>query len=75
MLLNNNNKKGRIQIEPQSSANRPSNIWTQILVLVKFIVLEDLPLAGIKTTGLISSYDWVGSWLTATINLLAVTDW
>lgn len=29
---------------------RPSNNRAQILVLVKFIILEDLSLAGIKTT-------------------------
>ena len=29
---------------------RPSNNWAQILVLVKFIILKDLSLAGIKTT-------------------------
>lgn len=63
MLSNNSNKKGRIQIEPQSSANRPSNIWAQILVLVKFIVLEGLSLAGIKTTLSAHTIEWVHDWL------------
>ena len=47
----------------------PSNNWAQILVLVKFIILEDLSLAGIKTTSA-HVIEWVHDWQL----LVAVTD-
>ena len=49
---------------------RPSNNWAQILVLVKFIILEDLSLIGIKTTLSAHVIEWVHDWQL----LVAVTD-